>query len=233
MFFQQLFEKMTENADLHISVKKKDGQMTVAVFFSSDNKEKEETAKKVKNLRPISLAGLPAEIDGAFMDNIEKPLEGINKIFINTTETASDIEKLTEEDKKETERKAGTVKKSSGKTSSKKPDVKAPVKKEDPKLKEKMTKEKVNEFLAKGDTFFENKNYTEALKFYMDAKDLDSKDKRIDAAIKKTEKWIESMKQADLFPQEGENVPDTNQNVIKLEELEPEMDTVGNGPGNA
>lgn len=191
--FKQLFEKMIEDVDIHFSVKKKNDKLTVAVFFQTTKKDKDD---KVAEIKPLVATGTPDELDIQFVELLLKPMAQINEFVSNIDEVEKSVVAATKSAKKK------------GKTD----EVKAGTAKEE-KEKPVDHSAEIKTFMDNGVKFFGDRKYKDSLAEFNKAKVLDPKDKKIQAEIDKCQKWVDIMnKNPDLF---GSDTPPVSEQIIK------------------
>lgn len=193
-------EMMTSGVDVNMTLRKIDGQLTIAVL-PRVNGLKDDAQN---NIIPMTLTGTPQELDEGFLINLATPLQKVcgllcnMKNFEQQSEVAQNNSKAAQ-NKKESEAK-----------------------------EQKNRKAKFDQLLKQGEDAEKQKNYKQALELFRKAREVasDSVLKSVDAKIESMKSWT---LQGSLFDmetlkntKEEKNVPEssipekTEAEVVKL-----------------
>ncbi len=106
MFFTAIHQMMTEGVDLTLVIRKTDGQLAVSTLPKS-NGLKDETQN---HLVPLTVSGLPQELDAGFLQAIARPVQKATGLLTNMARFEAQAEKAASESKAEKDAKAKETK---------------------------------------------------------------------------------------------------------------------------
>lgn len=163
MFFQSIYQMITESTDLNINIRKVDNSLSVAVM-PRRNSLKEDIRQ---NMVPLIVNGTPAELDMGFLQAIVQPLQKVQGLLANAENFERQAEKATTQ--------ARTSKTPAVPTESK---------------EARERREKMERLLKKADEANVSKRFSEALTWLKQARALApfEKQKEIDTRIQEVQK---------------------------------------------
>lgn len=163
MFFQNMFDMMTTGVDINLTLRKKEGQLTVAVL-PRVNGLKDEAQQ---NLVPITVTGSPGELDAEFLTQLALPMQKTSGILFNIKAFEEQSLAVQSNSKAEKDRKDKEAK------------------------EQKDRKTKFEQLFKQGEEAEKQRNYKQALDYYQQAKNFapNSSLKAIDAKIESMKSW--------------------------------------------
>lgn len=207
MFFHQLDQRMDENVNLHFTIKKKNGKLTVAVFTqinpSDDDKKSgavEQAQETIAEVKPLTLTGTAGDFDKDFFNMLNPTLEKIQGLVSNIVEVEENIKEVKDEKpakKKEPEKKA----------------EKEPSPAQKKKSAEKLAKEANEE----GKKLLLEEKYEEAAAKFETALETFKDDKKIKTDLEYCKKWIAARERTELFEQVEEKTPSLEETTVEEE----------------
>lgn len=106
MFFTAINQMMTEGVDLTLVIRKTNGQLTVSTLPKS-NTLKDEAQNHIV---PLTVTGLPEELDAGFLQAIARPIQKASGLIINMAQFEAQTEKAASDSKASKEAKAKETK---------------------------------------------------------------------------------------------------------------------------
>lgn len=79
MFFQSIYQTITEGTDMNINIRKVGNSLSVAVMPRRNGMKGE----MQQNMVPLIVSGTPAELDAGFLQTIAQPLQKVQGLLIN------------------------------------------------------------------------------------------------------------------------------------------------------
>ena len=95
MFFTAINQVMTEGVDLTIVIRKANGQMAVSTLPKSNGLKDEAQ----NHIVPLTLSGLPEELDAGFIGTISKPIQKVSGLLTNMAEFEKQADKAAADSK--------------------------------------------------------------------------------------------------------------------------------------
>lgn len=173
MFFTAINQMMTEGVDLMLVIRKANGQLTVSTLPKSNTLKDE--AKN--HIVPLTVTGLPEELDAGFLQVIARPIQRASGLITNMAQFEAQAEKAASDSKASKEAKAKETK------------------------EEKEKREKYEKYLKKAEEQIAAQNHKDAVatlgqaRFYAKPQDQ----KRIDEMIAEQKKAMSSGSLFDLM----------------------------------
>lgn len=106
MFFTQINQMMNQSVDITMVIRKSATGMTVSVLPKS-NGLKDEAQNRIV---PLTLSGLPEELDAGFIGTISKPIQKVSGLLTNMAEFEKQADKAAADSKASKEQKAKETK---------------------------------------------------------------------------------------------------------------------------
>ncbi len=106
MFFTAINQMMTEGVDLTLVIRKANGQLTVSTLPKS-NTLKDEAQNHIV---PLTVSGLPEELDAGFLQAITRPIQKTAGLITNMAQFEAQAEKAASESKASKDAKAKETK---------------------------------------------------------------------------------------------------------------------------
>ena len=106
MFFTTIHQMMTEGVDLTLVIRKTDGQLAVSTLPKSNGLKDEAQ----NHLVPLTVSGLPQELDAGFLQAIARPVQKAAGLISNMARFEAQAEKATAESKAAKDAKAKETK---------------------------------------------------------------------------------------------------------------------------
>mgnify|MGYP002566381837 FL=1 len=106
MFFTAIHQMMTDGVDLTIVIRKANGQLTVSVLPKSNGLKDEAQ----NHLVPLTISGLPQELDAGFLQAIARPVQKTVGLISNMAQFEAQAEKAASESKAVKEAKSKETK---------------------------------------------------------------------------------------------------------------------------
>lgn len=106
MFFTAIHQMMTEGVDLTLVIRKANGQLTVSLLPKSNGLKDEAQ----NHLVPLTVSGLPQELDAGFLQAVARPIQKTTGLISNMAQFEAQAEKAASESKAAKETKAKETK---------------------------------------------------------------------------------------------------------------------------
>ena len=106
MFFTAIYQMMTENVDLTLVIRKTNGQLAVSTLPKSNGLKDEAQ----NHIVPLTVCGLPQELDTGFLQAISRPIRKATGLITNMARFEAQAEKAASESKASKEQKAKETK---------------------------------------------------------------------------------------------------------------------------
>lgn len=106
MFFTAIHQMMTEGVDLTLVIRKANGQLTVSTLPKSNGLKDEAQ----NHLVPLTVSGLPQELDAGFLQAVARPIQKAAGLISNMAQFEAQAEKAASESKAAKETKAKETK---------------------------------------------------------------------------------------------------------------------------
>ena len=106
MFFTAIHQMMTESVDLTLVIRKANGQLTVSMLPKSNGLKDEAQ----NHLVPLTVSGLPQELDAGFLQAVARPIQKTTGLISNMAQFEAQAEKAASESKAAKETKAKETK---------------------------------------------------------------------------------------------------------------------------
>ena len=106
MFFTAINQMMTEGVDLTLVIRKANGQMAVSVLPKSNGLKDEAQ----NHIVPLTVSGLPQELDAGFLQAIARPIQKAAGLITNMAQFEAHAEKAASESKAAKDAKAKETK---------------------------------------------------------------------------------------------------------------------------
>ena len=106
MFFTAINQMMTEGVDLTLVIRKANGQLTVSLLPKSIGLKDEAQ----NHLVPLTVSGLPQELDAGFLQAVARPIQKTSGLISNMAQFEAQAEKVASESKAAKETKAKETK---------------------------------------------------------------------------------------------------------------------------
>ena len=106
MFFTAINQMMTEGVDLTLVIRKANGQLTVSLLPKSNGLKDEAQ----NHLVPLTVSGLPQELDAGFLQAVARPIQKTTGLISNMAQFEAQAEKAASESKAAKETKAKETK---------------------------------------------------------------------------------------------------------------------------
>lgn len=106
MFFTAIHQMMTEGVDLTLVIRKANGQLTVSTLPKSNGLKDEAR----NHLVPLTVSGLPQELDAGFLQAVARPIQKAAGLISNMAQFEAQAEKAASESKAAKETKAKETK---------------------------------------------------------------------------------------------------------------------------
>jgi len=106
MFFTAIHQMMTESVDLTLVIRKANGQLTVSMLPKSNGLKDEAQ----NHLVPLTVSGLPQELDAGFLQSVARPIQKTAGLISNMAQFEAQAEKAASESKAAKEAKAKETK---------------------------------------------------------------------------------------------------------------------------
>ena len=106
MFFTAIHQMMTESVDLTLVIRKANGQLTVSMLPKSNGLKDEAQ----NHLVPLTVSGLPQELDAGFLQSVARPIQKTAGLISNMAQFEAQAEKAASESKAAKETKAKETK---------------------------------------------------------------------------------------------------------------------------
>lgn len=106
MFFTAIHQMMTEGVDLTLVIRKTDGQLAVSTLPKSNGLKDEAQ----NHLVPLTVSGLPQELDAGFLQAIARPVQKATGLLTNMARFEAQAEKAASESKAAKDAKAKETK---------------------------------------------------------------------------------------------------------------------------
>lgn len=106
MFFTQINQMMNQSVDITMVIRKSATGMTVSVLPKS-NGLKDEAQNRIV---PLTLSGLPEELDAGFIGAISKPIQKVSGLLTNMVEFEKQVDKAAADSKAAKDQKAKETK---------------------------------------------------------------------------------------------------------------------------
>ncbi len=184
MFFTAINQMMTEGVDLTLVIRKANGQLTVSTLPKS-NTLKDEAQNRIV---PLTVSGLPEELDTGFLQAIARPIQKASGLITNLAQFEAQAEKAAAESKPAKEAKSKETK------------------------EEKEKREKYEKHLKKAEELIAAKKHSEAVtalgQARLYAKPQDQK--KIDGMVEEQKK---AMNSGTLFDMMGDPTPQVQQQL--------------------
>lgn len=106
MFFTAIHQMMTEGVDLTLVIRKANGQLTVSTLPKSNGLKDEAR----NHLVPLTVSGLPQELDAGFLQAVSRPIQKAAGLLSNMAQFEAQAEKAASESKAAKEAKSKETK---------------------------------------------------------------------------------------------------------------------------
>lgn len=106
MFFTAIHQMMTDGVDLTLVIRKANGQLTVSTLPKSNGLKDEAQ----NHIVPLTVSGLPQELDAGFLQAIARPIQKTAGLISNMAQFEAQAEKAASESKAAKEQKAKETK---------------------------------------------------------------------------------------------------------------------------
>ena len=106
MFFTAIHQMMTDGVDLTLVIRKANGQLTVSTLPKSNGLKDEAQ----NHIVPLTVSGLPQELDAGFLQAIARPIQKTAGLISNMAQFEAQTEKAASESKAAKEQKAKETK---------------------------------------------------------------------------------------------------------------------------
>lgn len=106
MFFTTIHQMMTDGVDLTLVIRKANGQLTVSTLPKSNGLKDEAQ----NHIVPLTVSGLPQELDAGFLQAIARPIQKAAGLITNMAQFEAQAEKAASESKAAKEQKAKETK---------------------------------------------------------------------------------------------------------------------------
>lgn len=106
MFFTAIHQMMTEGVDLTLVIRKANGQLTVSTLPKSNGLKDEAQ----NHLVPLTVSGLPQELDAGFLQAVARPVQKAAGLISNMAQFEAQAEKVASESKAAKESRAKETK---------------------------------------------------------------------------------------------------------------------------
>lgn len=106
MFFTAIHQMMTEGVDLTLVIRKANGQLTVSTLPKSNGLKDEAQ----NHLVPLTISGLPQELDAGFLQAVARPVQKAAGLISNMAQFEAQAEKAASESKVAKEAKSKETK---------------------------------------------------------------------------------------------------------------------------
>ena len=106
MFFTAIHQMMTEGVDLTLVIRKSNGQLTVSTLPKSNGLKDEAQ----NHLVPLTVSGLPQELDAGFLQAVARPIQKAAGLISNMAQFEAQAEKAASESKAAKEAKSKETK---------------------------------------------------------------------------------------------------------------------------
>lgn len=106
MFFTQINQLMAQSVDITMVIRKSATGMTVSVLPKSNGLKDEAQ----NHIVPLTLSGLPEELDAGFMNAIANPVRKVSGLLTNMAEFEKQVDKAAANSKASKEQKAKETK---------------------------------------------------------------------------------------------------------------------------
>ena len=106
MFFTTIYQMMTDGVDLTLVIRKANGQMTVSTLPKSNGLKDEAQ----NHIVPLTVSGLPQELDAGFLQAIARPIQKAAGLITNMAQFEAQAEKAASESKAAKDAKAKETK---------------------------------------------------------------------------------------------------------------------------
>ncbi len=106
MFFSTIHQMMTEGVDLTIVIRKSNGQMTVSVLPKSNGLKDDAQ----HHIVPLTLTGMPQELDAGFLSTISQPIQRATGLITNMAHFEAQADKAAANSKAAKEAKSKETK---------------------------------------------------------------------------------------------------------------------------
>ena len=106
MFFTAINQMMTEGVDLTLVIRKANGQLAVSVLPKSNGLKDEAQ----NHIIPLTLKGLPQELDAGFLQAVARPVQKATGLITNMAQFEAQAEKAAAESKSAKEQKSKETK---------------------------------------------------------------------------------------------------------------------------
>ena len=182
MFFTTIHQMMTDGVDLTLVIRKANGQLTVSTLPKSNGLKDEAQ----NHIVPLTVSGLPQELDAGFLQAIARPIQKAAGLITNMAQFEAQAEKAASESKAAKDAKGKETK------------------------EEKEKREKYEKYFKKAEELIAAKNHKDAItalgqaRLYAKPQDL----KRIDEMVAEQKK---AMNSGTLFDMMGDPTPQVQQ----------------------
>ena len=182
MFFTTIYQMMTDGVDFTLVIRKANGQLTVSTLPKSNGLKDEAQ----NHIVPLTVSGLPQELDAGFLQAIARPIQKAAGLITNMAQFEAQAEKAASESKAAKDAKAKETK------------------------EEKEKREKYEKHLKKAEELIAAKNHKDAVtalgqtRLYAKPQDL----KKIDEMVAEQKKVMNS---GTLFDMMGDPTPQVQQ----------------------
>lgn len=106
MFFTTIYQMMTDGVDLTLVIRKANGQLTVSTLPKSNGLKDEAQ----NHIVPLTVSGLPQELDTGFLQAIARPIQKAAGLITNMAQFEAQAEKAASESKAAKDAKAKETK---------------------------------------------------------------------------------------------------------------------------
>ncbi len=106
MFFTSMYQMMTEGVDLTLVIRKANGQLTVSTLPKSNGLKDEAQ----NHIVPLTVTGLPQELDAGFLQTIVQPIQKASGLISNMAQFEAQADKAAADSKAAKEVKAKETK---------------------------------------------------------------------------------------------------------------------------
>ena len=106
MFFTTIHQMMTDGVDLTLVIRKANGQLTVSTLPKSNGLKDEAQ----NHIVPLTVSGLPQELDAGFLQAIARPIQKAAGLITNMAQFEAQAEKAASESKASKDAKAKETK---------------------------------------------------------------------------------------------------------------------------
>lgn len=106
MFFTTIYQMMTDGVDLTFVIRKANGQLTVSTLPKSNGLKDEAQ----NHIVPLTVSGLPQELDAGFLQAIARPIQKAAGLITNMAQFEAQAEKAASESKAAKDAKAKETK---------------------------------------------------------------------------------------------------------------------------